>query len=560
MAITAVLCAFFSTNALAQTMPTWNPPPAASISDVSLSTITADSPHNVEVINCDMYMDVSTATYSGEYIMAIVWDEQDNTGVWHVYAEVRNSIFGSTPMSYYHIASEARHPDVALGDPNAGNVAVGIVYENTQTQEVNYVEYELTGISTGSLTMVGGAPTVGSTTFNNNTSNLAINPHIDALPRYTTTPTWFAGAGANTSYQPLRDYAVTWTEWDGSSNYEVWIDKGTFNAAPSGSPTKVDIGTNSDIATVLQDNTNELAYVSYIDNSGDIYMEEFDISGAPSSNGVNPIQSGQTIVGTPRIDACNVVNTGNLPYTQWAVTYQINNSSNNEVRVYDNIHGLMDLATVSPYTTNSSQGYNPVIAVGPGYNDYNGNGVSEVGNVNYLHASIIDSNTSIYATDYGVTSNNYGPYQTVNNTLLHASVGVTAPIAISTSSNSGIGHLAAWLNFHTGPVQLSIDSKVNTGGGTSMSFKPGKPNSIVKNSNNSTNYRAYPNPAAEYVIVENVAKETIYCVTDITGRKVLQGIIDRHNTKIVISELLSGIYVFTFNNGTEVRNFKLVKQ
>lgn len=554
--IVSLLLITESTTSYSQ--PSWGAGPAtATATDVQLLLDYADAPGDVEVINCDLYTDMYNVT-AGNYMMAIVWDERDASGIWHVYAEVRNQFFGTAPMAKYHIASEARHPDVAFGDASIvqGQVRIGIVYENTNTNEVEYVEYGINGLHTYStLTWVNTTSpyqTVSTTSFNVDPTHTATNPHIDALP---TNMTWFTGAGVNTNYRPLRNYAVTWTEEDASGDEEIWVQKGEFNSAPFGIPEKVDYGTNSDVAGVFIHNTaTDIAYVSYVDNSGDIIMEEFDITTAISitSNGATSVQTGQTIIGLPRIDAPNVRNTNNPPARLWAITSAVDISGQYQVRFYDDI-GMTNFGSSAPYT-GGADGYYPCVAIGPGPNDYNG--LTNFGNQNFIHGTFIDDGTydNIEATDYNISgSPTFGAYVQVSTNGIDPSL-IPTPFAVGTSSNCGEGHITAWFNYDGS--QYSIDSKVNTG--NTLSFKPGKPAGVTKTISND-NIKIYPNPVTDKLNIQHSANSD-YEITDATGRFIMNGAIDNEQYSINTSVLPAGVYLIHLTKDGEVEHLKFVKQ
>ncbi|MCB0700371.1 MAG: hypothetical protein KDC11_11005, partial [Chitinophagaceae bacterium] len=512
--------------------PSWGPPGAAGQTDQGRSITYVNTGSDVETINCDMYTDMSTGS-SGDYVYAIVWDEWDGTN-WRVFIEVIESYAaGTTPLAYHQVALDGKHPDVVFGeDANApGQVRVGIVYEQFDggIWKVQYAEYGLQGLfgNAGIVSFTNGTSpyfSVSPTTINANASNDASYPHIDAYPRYYN-GSWYGGAN---TYEPLKNYAITWQEDDGSGTPEVWLTSNMFGQAPTsgnGSTAEKVLAdaTNPDVAAACVDNNDTSAYVSYINASGEITVKEYNLG---PWNGIalidsTTVESTDQVIGTPRIDATNVIDKGTSD-SRWAVTYAYDNTSTSqqEVKMYDMVAMQIDFGNSNDPYNSGADGYNPALAIGPGQHTYVTSKASEFGNINYLQATNINVNSNIYATDYDYSNNTFGNYQTVCSLSLHINVG-NPPFAVSTASNSGIGHLAAWLNYRGAPTSsYSIEHKVNSG--STMSFKPGKANSVVKIVDNS-DYSAYPNPTTNHVTVNGINGNATYTATDITGKVVMQG-------------------------------------
>lgn len=549
-------------------------PVTATNNDHRILTNVASSATDVEVINCDMYVDMSTSTTpSGNYVSVIVWDEYDvANNQWNVYAGAWDNASNTFLLidggpATGPVCTDCRHPDVAIGDgpnPQQGSVYVGIVYENTSTSEVEYTEYEVNNLFGygGGLAPPASASSIGGTSFNADPTHPAQNPHIDALPKWQSSAYYSAG-GLNTSYQPLRNFALTWTEDDGSSNDEIWLMKGIFfTSGPVNNAELVDNGTMSDVGCTHSSNTNDYAYVSYIDAGGDLVMEQFDITTPTSisgSGGTSLITS-STISSYPRIDAPNVVDASAPPTILWGITTTLYNSGtgNNEAWFSDNL-GNTDFGTAAPYNTGSgAEAFYPCTAMGPGPHDYNGNG-GAFGNKYFIHAShLSDYNTGtedVVATDYDMNliTPVFGGYYQVNKI---AQTIVPTPVAVTTASNSGAGYTVAWYNEDVISNTFFIHFKANTA--NSLSFKPGRPNSIIATDN--VTYNFWPNPAAEYVSVNGLTTNATYTATDMSGRVVASGTITPTDPKINIAALSQGVYIFNFNERDVNTKLKLVKK
>jgi hypothetical protein len=127
----------------------------------------------------------------------------------------------------------------------------------------------------------------------------------------------------------------------------------------------------------------------------------------------------------------------------------------------------------------------------------------------------------------------------------------TSPLpvsAITSCSNSGYGTLAVWYDGQ------EVKTKLRTSFGQ---WKPGKPNSIANT--NPLSYEIYPNPVVNDLMVGNV-KNGKYTVTNLVGQTMLQGTLSSGNNTVQMSQLSSGTYIFTIQEGNDVYRIKIVKQ
>ncbi|MCB9064668.1 MAG: T9SS type A sorting domain-containing protein [Chitinophagales bacterium] len=129
-------------------------------------------------------------------------------------------------------------------------------------------------------------------------------------------------------------------------------------------------------------------------------------------------------------------------------------------------------------------------------------------------------------------------------------------MVLSSDSNCGHGHLAAWINYDNGMSTYQLKWKLNWQ--QSMYFKPGKPNSVVQIKDDG--FSAYPNPAASEVNVSGLRGNASYMAADITGKTVMQGEVSPSSNSIDISRLQQGVYIFSFNEAGTITQLKLVKE
>lgn len=539
--------------------PSW--PAVAAGSNPNTWALTWATQNDIENISCDMYTDASPSTGPGNSAIVIVWDEYNpgGGGTWEVRAALYDARIAAFVWNRQLIATGARNPDVVFGETNAGvagDVTVNIVYETT-SNTVEYSEYQFTGLCVGTPMLTGSS--TGNQFYGNSSSNPARNPRIDALPADIG---WYTGAGVNTAYRPLRDYVVTWTE-EVSSVDKIYINFEQFNTTPTTTSAQiyqVASGTESDIAGVLRNGTDIIAYLTYIDAGGDLVQEEWDMGSGTLIGATNTLESINTIVGKPRIDARNVDISTQRPLWGVISAVDIGGTNGEKIRYWDDNSGLFDFASTNPLSGSGldEEGYRPAIGTGPGPDDYSGY-TSDFGNLWYLMGFGI-SNTStgsphlmedLLATAYdGVTFVGYDEIDANSNMAITG-----PPLAFSSSSNCGVGNLTAWTDDVGGDDVIFFCMTQ----GTTMAYKPGKPTSIV-NTKPSYNYSAYPNPGADHVMVQGLKKEAFYVATDLAGREVLRGVASPSKQRIDISGLANGLYIFNFNEDGVHTQLKLVKQ
>lgn len=494
-----------------------------------------------------MYTDMETGSPT-EYVTAIVWGE-DNGGTQQVQLWVLDNFSGQVFNTI--IASDAVAPDVIIGDDGSGisgNIKIAVVYRDISVgnSDIYYVEIPFTNMCNPSG---GGAPTQGvmSAPVMLNTND-GFTPHIDAYPD-PATGYW----GIGNPYRALSKFGITWSETNGAIR-EVWTAPGDLAGGGVGVPVQLYDGFATDIGCAYDVTAGaDLAHIVYRDDiTGDLTHMTYDFT--------NSVLSAATTLETatttfPCIDAMNVYvpSTGNIP---WVVTAQLGLGSSATIRSYDPLYGMFDFAAFNPFVSPGAAGFKPAIATGPGPDDYNGL-ISEFGNNKYLEMFAMDI-AELEATDYDATTALWGGYYEVNMTPLNTTstfgIRERAGRAVSTSSNCGVGHMAAWVDYNGS--NFFIGWKVNTG--TTAAFRPGKPASIV--TTRTDDYSVYPNPAERFVGVRGLQADVTYTAIDITGRIVQSGTVYSSDPKIDVSKLTNGMYIFKFNEKGSVHQLKFLKQ
>jgi hypothetical protein len=71
--------------------------------------------------------------------------------------------------------------------------------------------------------------------------------------------------------------------------------------------------------------------------------------------------------------------------------------------------------------------------------------------------------------------------------------------------------------------------------------------------------QVYPNPAADYVMIQSNIKNAQIIITDLMGRTILETKAQEQNTKVNISSLKAGMYLVTIFNETTRQTVRLQK-
>lgn len=565
--IVAMLLITAGTHATAQTFnPMWSTiggPLGQTLSDMLIST--GDEP---DWINCDIYSDMSMITPQNELI-AIVWDEKNNDIVhYYIYDVDAATVVDSGSIS------NARHPDVVIGDdvngPNGtpGNARIIIVYEDLGSGNDIVFDY----LDVANCMGHPGSPTssgLQGPILVSSGSDPAYYPHIDAF---------FADPGGtkyfNITPQPdyieLGEFVITWTE-NVSAVDKIFVENGVFNAPIPGTPVlagnvqPVADGRRSDIAGVrsMSMNAERWAHLVYIDDNDDLVYNFYDIDNGTFSptvletagTGSSPLYN---VLGWPRIEATNIHNPSAPNTINWTAVALLDSSSTLEkMHVYNPI-GTINLAAYDPWAPDVA-GF-PAVSTGPGMNDITQ--LSQHGNTKFQFGYYIEDAPGHYvgfvALDEEVTGSHISEYQAVNNNAIHASVDHV--LALGESSNCGHGFMAAWNNFESmgGPPQHTIGWKFSPTANINGGYKPGKPANVGKISPDL--FVISPNPAYDYVNVNGINARTVYTITDMAGRLISQGNIDKGSSRINTASLTQGMYIVHFNENGNHAELKLVKQ
>ncbi len=89
------------------------------------------------------------------------------------------------------------------------------------------------------------------------------------------------------------------------------------------------------------------------------------------------------------------------------------------------------------------------------------------------------------------------------------------------------------------------------GGGLEL-FYQSDPNGISESSTKSLRLKAYPNPASNFLFIENLDYQATLIISDAMGRMVRQQALEGGLNRIDVSELPGGLYLFNLNSGSGI--------
>jgi len=152
-----------------------------------------------------------------------------------------------------------------------------------------------------------------------------------------------------------------------------------------------------------------------------------------------------------------------------------------------------------------------------------------------------------------------------NNTLICKGepVILTAQGAVSYTWNAAqIGSLVL-----VSPLVSQIYTVIGIGAGTCsdtafVAIEVAECISISETDDEKRAWRIYPNPANDYLIIEKETTDDItgYIISDLSGRQIRKGVVTELETRITVSELPAGIYLFQLTGGKQgVQNSKFIK-
>lgn len=536
--------------------PKWTPDAPSSADD---SLWGAGTPGRIDWVNTDRFnLYLTNDTVAKGYIQAVANDFYDSTlGTYKIVINVYSSITNTVRTL---TVNNARHPDIQLYDDRPDSLAIVdtpnyhlvYVYENlgTSPTEIYIRSYEINNPFDNakfSLTQNSSTPyPVGSS------GNAKSNPHIDAM--INESPSVYP-------FPQIYGASVTWQESDGS----VKVKNANITDNVTTRPLfTIGYGVSPDVAQTVG-NTYHYGYHTYYDptNYKLICKKHNPLINTYPLIDSFILDSGIVVTGQPRIEAFNrlIDDTTDI---EWIVVAEVFTGSKYEIREYRAINGVVhktNFSTIPVYNTSGStlsvgnnplflnNGYSPCVAAGNGPDTYVN--PQNLGNKSYtLGWWIEDNQYNALTVAHNSTIAAESGYATINTTAVSENVvgSGQSKLALSNGSNDGAGLASAWVaNGVAGPI-------VRRKASNTFSFKPAH----IAPATRSTGWQLYPNPATDYITLSGNGA-AVYHLTDITGRKLMQGSVFGEGS-VNVSQLPVGMYLIQIQSGSKKETFKFLKQ
>lgn len=513
-------CLLLSGSALAQTIiPPSNP-------DRFLTSAT--DPSGFPTVNCDML-----STSSGE-LQAIAWNSTSGVDI-EVNDNAGNSLVINIPTGWM--------PDVVLADDasNLGtNYILGVIYRDITSMKTILETYVISGVGTGPITatlatnvVIGGATG-------------RYFPHIDM----------FADASVTYNGLPtMTKFVISWDE-DNGIGTDVWAGYGDISAISSYSSLFITNSATSGVAHDIAASTNlstgvkSAFIVTGVDwaTATQLLITTMDCSSISLSSTTAAIPlTGHPYL--PRIEAMSLYDSLALPATtaRWCAVSAVFNSTlsvSNFWRFTNTTTGGVNTSIGSLASV-----YNWMGAVAGGTGSVSGS----FSDMNYTYGWYNQAGRYLsQAVDYttGALNSSFPFYYQINSGGVGA-FGGKAPIAITTSSNSGKATLTAWYDKPVGNIWYKMTGDIGN-------YKPGQTTSV--GSIAMKNYRVFPNPATSQLNVEGVENSSSYTITGINGSQLGSGNLTADKHTIDTKSLPVGIYLLHLNEDGNRKSIRFVKQ
>jgi hypothetical protein len=351
------------------------------------------------------------------------------------------------------------------------------------------------------------------------------NPHIDMFAD-------IAQTTGSSNLPTYHEFITTWMESpNGSGLVDLYIGYGDISSPGTATITNTNLQTSYfDVAAVTDAGSGtQTAYVVYNDMSlSTTEWFEFD----PSTSSITSTATLYNNISLARIEAMSVYSAGNA---KWNAAIKDATPLTSIIYSYNDLNMSGFDCSSSLFSANNN--HEPVVAAGVG-----GSGPgSNIGNSQYT-VGWYSQGAEIYSV--GVAANtgtliNSDFYQ-VNN----GAVSSFAFPALSSSTNTGLGLLAAWSD----PSNIYYKIIGNT-----YQFKTANVETIPK-----PGIEIHPNPVQDYININGVLPKQEYVIMDITGRGILNGLTNNDNT-INVQSLSKGMYILNLQNKDSNEKLRFIK-
>jgi len=315
-------------------------------------------------------------------------------------------------------------------------------------------------------------------------------------------------------------------------------------------------------------NQDHIALITFLDGAHqNLYYIEWDVNTNTVSS-PTVIETTTAYLALPRIDAIDDFNhnTPSMSFGSWyKVAVEYDGSSGWEVHTDDN-QGTWNPSTVINFgaLTPPYNNYAPTIALGgpapsgPAPLNFDG--------TQYMVTQYTDNGgggdiVMMEPIDYGVGNYNSlaspNDYFWVSQNPGTSSSGYYASCVSSDCNNISGSGLVAWALYNSGTSSYDIWYKIT--GYSPYAFRHS--HQTVTNTTSAKPLSVYPNPACNFLAIENAGSSDTYSITDIAGSTVMMGVLQSSNQTISVNQLTPGDYTLKIHElGGKYKTEKFVKE
>jgi Secretion system C-terminal sorting domain len=543
-----------------------------------ITTVLPSNLNNSWFVSANPIQGLNTATIAGGTANIIACAYYDGGASPKIY--VTDVLISTTPSFITSTGNMASVPDIIIGNANGGALCTSCSTTNDFILATAYVNtsgdiqidfYDV--FDNGTSISISSFGLSNSKTI---TGYVPRNVHLDVIYDQTNTV--------------CNKYAVTWDDYTIPSKPRVLAAYGDLNANTIGSPQVISPasvhGHNPDVAAVSRTKPgggfDDVALITYVDNNGYLYYNEWNMTTATSPAAINTLFDDGTslpsvtyTLATPRIDAIDDDRyNGNLSNGNYEIAAQATLSSG-EVRIftYNNVISPLshfgtsrvdDITGAPLYTsfTGPYENFEPTVALGDdggGLNTYN-----------YAIQHFLDISSAFPSKNMlfmEVVPSNL-PYSFLSNTVYWVDKAAVSYIAIDAMScnyaNAACGApndptqpvLCAWAYYDGTNYSVVYKQSYMS----SVGFKQA-PSGLTAVTSSTNSWLVYPNPATDLLTINRTGKHTTgsFQIIDVTGRVMLTGEVNTDKTDIDLSRIPAGAYLLKMQCGNEDKHVTFVK-
>lgn len=533
---------------------------AASLTEKTFSGSNVIQDNN---LNCANISYVNSTPHEG-YLGVISWDQGPGVGTpalyggFVVFDDLGNFVVVGGGASAYPSTNTGYDVVIGNGVDAAGShnadYRVGLTYaDNTGKIWVDIFDVTAYGTSGLACTYVSHNAVTSTGGYE--------HPRIDLIEEIgvTSTNSSYGSKSTPGSYPNCSKFVVTYADAGGGDIHGYRNDLNIWSGSPATTVfhSASYVGIQPDVAAGQMINCghttgSDFARFTWINsNTGELWYAEWDIGGTACAGAASANRKlttgGSDNYYEPRIDAIDAYNTGSSTLYDIVANFADYGNTLYDVHEYNPTNGSVNsVNTLWGYSNN----YSACVANGPG-SQFLTSFYTEVNGGNVVVDAVDNSTGALDASDCYAVNGHTSVLGGIagRGALFPGGIGINPlePNAISSSCNDQSLALVAY-QYNLAVLYYKFTN-------SSISFKPAPTIAIPLTAN-----CIYPNPATNQLNIR-AADKGAYIITDVMGKEIMKGSLQKGNNQLDISNMAKGIYCISsydeFDNATGKE--KLVK-